>query len=705
MSKELLLEIGTEEIPSVYLNPAINKFEELSKQLFKDNRISCGQIKVFGSPRRLVLWVENLSERQDRLIEKVIGPPKRVAFDDKGLPTQAAIGFAKNQRVRIEDLKIEKTEKGEYLCAVKENIGELTKRLLPDILTKMIFSIPFPKYMKWGMGIVKFVRPIHWVLALYNGEVIKFELDGIKSSNKSFGHRFLSPKGFVVKDFDSYVKKSKENYIIFNHIERREIIIKRAQELAGEVGGYLNEDSELLDAVTHLVEYPFPILGEFEKEYLDLPKEILISVMKKHQRYLPIINSNGRLLPNFIAVSNNKVVNPVVMKAGYERVLKARFSDARFFYEEDRKRPFQDYTEKLRSVIFQDKLGSYYEKIERIRFLTSYLADKIDKSSNEIAGRAAFLCKADLATKMVYEFPDLQGVMGREYAILSGEKPEVASAIYEHYLPKFAGDRLPNTHSGDIVSIADKMDTIISCFGIGLIPTGSQDPYALRRQTLAIANIILDKGYQISLIDLINKGIEILGQKIERDRVGVRDEILDFFKSRIKNQQVSDGFSYDIIDAVFSVNFDDILDSFKRVGALSELKSLPYFEPVIISFKRVAHIVKEAYRMQVNKGSEKSEVFKDNNPDPALFKEDAERELYNNFNKIKNDVEKLIKEKRYLDIMKKISEIRDSVDRFFNEVMVMVDDKLLRDNRLILLSNISEIFTEIADFTKIVVLK
>ncbi|MBI4379047.1 MAG: glycine--tRNA ligase subunit beta, partial [Nitrospinae bacterium] len=499
--------------------------------------------------------------------------------------------------------------------------------------------------------------------------------------------------------------KAKENYIIFNHIERREIIIKRAQELAGEVGGYLNEDSELLDAVTHLVEYPFPILGEFEKEYLDLPKEILISVMKKHQRYLPIINSNGRLLPNFIAVSNNKVVDPVVMKAGYERVLKARFSDARFFYEEDRKRPFQDYTEKLRSVIFQDKLGSYYEKIERIRLLTSYLADKIDKSSNEIAGRAAFLCKADLATKMVYEFPDLQGVMGREYAILSGEKPEVASAIYEHYLPKFAGDRLPNTHSGDIVSIADKMDTIISCFGIGLIPTGSQDPYALRRQTLAIANIILDKGYQISLIDLINKGIEILGETIERDRVGVRDEILDFFKSRIKNQQVSDGFSYDIIDAVFSVNFDDILDSFKRVRALSELKSLPYFEPVIISFKRVAHIVKEAYSMQMSQGSEKSEVFKDNNPDPALFKEDAERELYNNFNKIKNDVEKLIKEKRYLDIMKKISEIRDSVDRFFNEVMVMVDDKLLRDNRLILLSNISEIFTQIADFTKIVVLK
>jgi len=690
MLKELLLEIGTEEIPSVYLNPAIGKIEELTKKLFAENRVSHGQIKVFGSPRRLILFVENLSDRQESITSKVIGPPKRVSFNEKGLPTQAAVGFAKNQGIRVEDLNVEKTEKGEYLCAVKEEKGEATKKILPDILPKLIFSIPFPKHMRWGDGNVKFVRPVHWILCLYNGDVVKFEFDSVKSGNKSFGHRFLSPKTFTVKDFASYKKKTKENYIIFNQEDRRETILKEANKLAKKAGGSLYEDANLLEAVTHLVEYPCPILGEFGKEYLELPKEVLISVMKKHQRYFSIVNSNGSLLPNFIAISNNKVKNPAVMKAGYERVLKARFSDARFFYEEDKKKPLKEYIEKLKSVVFQEKLGTYYEKVERIVKLACYIADKIAPDSKEISERGAFLCKADLVTQMVYEFPDLQGIMGREYARLSGEKQEVADAIYEHYLPRFAGDKLPDSRAGDIVSIADKIDTIIGCFGVGLIPTGSEDPYALRRQTLAIANIILGKSYQISVSDLIDRAMDIAGQKIERGRGEVKNEVIDFFKSRLKNQLVSDGFSYDVVDAVFSARFNDILDAVNKVKALSELKTLEYFSPLAIAFKRAANIIKEN---------------KYGSPDPALLKEDAEKELYDSFNSIKSDVEKLVEEKMYLDAMKKIAEIRGSVDKFFDKVMVMVEDKSLRENRLNLLSNISKLYGELADFTKIIIVK
>lgn len=696
MSKELLLEIGTEEIPSVYLNPAFSKIEELAKKFFAESRVLFSQVKVFGTPRRLVLLIENLSGRQEGVVSKVIGPPKKVSFDDKGIPTKAAVGFAKNHGINVKDLKVEKTEKGEYLCVIKEEKGEETKKILPDILNKLIFAIPFPKYMKWGEGSVKFVRPIHWILCLYDGKVVKLELDSVKSGNKSYGHRFLKPKSFTVKDFTSYSRKAKDNFVIFNQFERREVILKQASELAKQAGGNLHEDPNLLDAVANLVEYPCPILGEFEEEYLKLPKEVLISVMKKHQRYFPIVSSDGGLLSKFIAISNNMVVNPDVVKAGYERVIRARFSDARFFYEEDRKRHIQDYAEKLKFVVFQDKLGTYGEKVERVVKLASYLADIINPQSKKIAERAAFLCKADLVTQMVYEFPDLQGIMGREYTLLSGEKPDVANAIYEHYLPKFVGDRLPGSHAGDIVSIADKIDTIVSCFGIGLIPTGSEDPHALRRQTLSIANIILGKEYRISILDLIAKGMENLSKKIERNKEDVKKDVLDFFKIRIKNQLVSDGVPYDVVDAVFSAGFDYLWDDINRVKALSEFKSMEYFEPLTIAFKRAANLVLTSI---------KSGIIKEDScgmPDLNLLKEDAERGLYESFNNIKNEAERLIKEKRYLEALKKIAEIRGSVDRFFDEVMVMVDDKTLRENRLNLLNEISKMFMQLADFTKIV---
>lgn len=688
MSKELLLEIGTEEIPSLYLLPAVNKVEELAKKLFADNRISYGQLNVFVTPRRLILLVKDLADRQGGVVSKVIGPPMKVSFDENGAPTNAAIGFAKNQGTSVKDLKVEKTEKGEYLCVVREEKGKETQKIIPGILTSLIFSIPFPKYMRWGDGEIKFVRPIHWILALYNGRVINLKLDNsIKGGNKSFGHRFLSPKAFTVKDFSGYEKEAKERFVIFNHNERKKMILKQASELAKKEGGTLYEDPVLLDIVSNLVEYPFSVAGDFESEYLKLPKEILISVMKKHQRYFPIVGSSGGLLPKFIAVSNNMVNNPVVVKAGYERVLKARFSDAMFFYREDRKRHIQDYTEKLKSVVFQDKLGTYYEKVGRIRKLASYLSDKIDPSSKGIAERAAYLCKADLVTQMVYEFPDLQGIMGREYAMLSGERQETADAIYEHYLPKSVYDKLPDSNAGAIISIADKIDTIIGCFGVGLIPTGSEDPYSLRRQTLAIINIISGKEYQVSIPELINNTLEVLGQKIERDVRNVERDVMDFFKARFKNQLVSEGIPYDVVDAVLSIKFEDILDTTRKVKALTEFKNLVYFEPLVIAFKRAANIIKEdSYGI----------------PDPSLFREDAEKELYGSFNNVRKDVEILLIEKRYLEAMKKIAEIRSSVDRFFDKVLVMVDDKPTRENRLRLLSKIAEMFTQIADFTKIV---
>ncbi|MEW6614490.1 MAG: glycine--tRNA ligase subunit beta [Thermodesulfobacteriota bacterium] len=688
MAKELLLEIGTEEIPSGFVPNALKDMKELIEKELKNLRIGFGQIKTLGTPRRLVLYIDHMSDKQEDTYIEIIGPSKKVALDQNGNPTKAAIGFARAQGINPSDLQQVSTLKGEYLAVRKKETGNDTKRVLSSILPRFIASIPFPKSMRWGDSSIRFARPIHWILCIFNGEIVPFKMYNIESGDHSFGHRFMSPDQFKVQDFNHYIKHLRDAYVIIDPIERKDKIKEIISQAAKAVSGKVLEDDELLDDVTYLLEYPTATLGRFEERFLNLPREVMISSMREHQKYFSVVDDADRLLPYFIAVNNTLAKDHGIVVSGNERVLKARLSDARFFFKEDQKIPFPERVYHLKEVVFQSELGTFYEKVMRFQKMAECLALEIKPELKEISKKAAILCKADLTSGMVGEFPKLQGIMGREYALLSGEDVEVATAIYEHYLPRFSGDILPSTHAGAFVSIADKLDTVVGCFGVGLIPTGTSDPYALRRQALGIVNIILDKRYPISLKKLIEINIEYLNGKISRDPVMVKEGVLEFFRLRLQYQLTSQGYSYDIIDAVLSLYFDDLADSFERIKALQELKNQPDFKPLAIAFKRASNILSQS--------SPGGDVF------PSLFQDSMEDTLFEAYKEIEEYVVELISKKRYLEALIKMVQLRKPVDDFFDNVMVMVEDEKTRKNRLAILAEISGLFLNIADFSKII---
>ena len=443
-------------------------------------------------------------KQEDQTIEK-LGPAKKAAFDENGQPTKAAIGFARGQGLEVSQLETITTEKGEYLGARKTIAGQPTKELLPDILKDFMLAIPFRKSMRWANYDLRFARPIHWILALYGGDVVPLKIEDIESGNTSRGHRFMSPASFAVTGFEDYLEKTRENFVIADQAERKKLILEEAQKAAAEVGGKLFYTDDLLETVSFIVEYPVIVRGSFEEDYLKIPKEVLTTTMISHQKYFPVVNNEGKLLPYFIAVSNTKPRDIEVVAKGNERVLRARLADASFFFEEDKKVPLEDRVESLKKVVFHTLLGTSHKKVMRFRKLAVKIASKVKPSLKKNVDRAALLAKADLESLMVGEFSELQGIMGREYALLAGEKPEIANAIYEHYLPIVAGGDLPQTDEGAIVGIADKIDTIAGFFGVGLPPTGTADPYALRRQALGIINIILSHGYSLGLNFLIDE--------------------------------------------------------------------------------------------------------------------------------------------------------------------------------------------------------
>jgi glycyl-tRNA synthetase beta chain len=506
--KTFLLEIGSEEIPARFISKGLASLKENFTVFFNNASISYGEITEFATPRRLSIYIKNVSERQkDRTVES-IGPPKKIAFDSNGTPTNAAIGFARSLNLDVEDLKTVKTNRGEYLMATVEEKGEITKDVLGRALPKLIQSIQFPKTMRWGTSTLRFIRPIRWILALLGSEIIPFELDGLKSGNFSYGHRFLSPETIKVKDPSIYLSLLSENYVIADINERENIILKRIREVESANNCKVQRDDDLLDTVTSLVEYPGVILGGFNAEYLSLPKELLVTVMKTHQKYFSVEDKDGNLLPHFIVTSNTGKENDEIVKRGAERVIRARLEDARFYFNEDQKRALWDYVEKLKKVTFQEKLGSLYEKTERIAFICSLIADNLNLKKKDDLLRTVMLSKADLVTGIVREFPELQGYMGMIYALNSGEKKEIAHGIYEHYMPRYAGDKPPSNELGALISLADKIDNIASFFLLDLIPTGSEDPFALRRQAAGIINILLDREYPFSLDFLIEKSLQ-----------------------------------------------------------------------------------------------------------------------------------------------------------------------------------------------------
>ena len=687
MSEELLFEIGCEEIPAAFLPAALNALKTLMENEFTERRIGFGQIKTFGTPRRLVLFGYDIVRVQQDVTIKKTGPAKAIAYDDKGKPTKAAMGFARGQGIDVADLFIVKNERGEYICAERKEKGKETRSILPEILSRVISSIPFPKSMRWHDLDFRFARPLHWVVALFGGRLVPLSVGNIESGDTTFGHRFMAPGPVAVAGISSYIKEMEKACVEIDPEKRKKIISSNTEQLASEAGGKLDRDEKLLQEVTCLVEKPFPVLCSFEEEFLELPAEVLLTTMKKHQKYFPILSLKGSPMPCFVVVNNTDVVDPRIVIKGHERVLRARLSDARFFYAEDLKTSLDAMAEQLKHVMFQSKLGTSHEKVLRFQDLAVFVARSfVDPGIVPVVERAACLCKADLVSEMVGEFPELQGVMGREYAKKQGESNEIAEAIFEHYLPGFAGDRLPVTDAGAVVGIADRMDTIAGCFAVGLVPSGTADPYALRRQSLGIINIILGKKYRIPLAALINRALDMLKEKMCRERDEVYGQIADFFKGRLINLLSSRGFSHDVIDAVIAAGIDDLPDMVDRVEALQKMKGDPDFKSLAVSFKRVVNILSGTTSLKT---------------DPALFERTQERDLCDKYLEIHDEVSSLMSEKLYVEALKMISTIRTVVDSFFDKVLVMAEDEKIRLNRLALLQEISSLFTDFADFSRI----
>jgi len=687
MSNELLLEIGTEEIPAAFIPKALNDMSSLIRKALIDERISYGTIRTFGTPRRLCLAVADVAERQeDQLIEK-LGPAKRVSFDSEGNPTKAALGFAKGQGVDISEVGTLSTDKGEYLCIRKHISGRDTASLLPEILSRQVASLSFKKSMRWGDLDFRFARPIHWILALYGGTVVPFRIENIESGNLSRGHRFMKPEAFPVSNLSDYLTGTREHFVMVDPEERKRIILEEARKAATAVSGRILENSALLETVAYLVEYPTVVCGSFDRKYLDLPGEVLTTSMMSHQKYFPVVDSTGQLLPYFITINNTLARDPAVVKRGNEKVIRARLSDAQFFFEEDQKTPLEDRVEGLKQVVFHTLLGTSYEKVQRFRKLAAYITERIDPSLKDRVDRASLLAKADLDTQMVGEFSELQGIMGREYALLAGEDPAVAKAIYEHYLPLTAGGNLPETHEGAIVSIADKMDTITGFFGVRLVPTGTADPYALRRQALGIINIILEKRYPLMLEDLVSTNLAILDGKMTRPAEETGKDVLEFFRGRLENMLISQGHPQDVVSAVLAAGFSDLVQVIRKIEAMETFKTHPAYEPLAIAFKRAGNILKE---------------FGNGRIEPSLFSLEEEILLHSTFIETRDKVLQALQKEDYPAALLELAALREPIDRFFGSVMVMVEEEAIRFNRLSLLEALFSLFRRIADFSKIV---
>ncbi len=685
MPHELLLEIGTEEIPAGFIADALRQMADIATRLLKDKRLPFDLVKTAGTPRRLTLVVSGLAERQEDVVNEIVGPPKRVAYDQAGNPTNAALGFAKSQGVDISAVATVETPKGEYLVIRKEQSGEDTATVLQTLLPELCQAISFPKSMRWGTETVAFARPVHWILGIYGGKTVPFAFGSITSGNVTYGHRFMAPGPIEVQGFAAYQDALRGAWVIVDPEERKAKVRAEVTQAAAEVGGRVLDDEPLLDTVTNLVEYPSAVCGRFSPEYLALPQAVLITSMREHQKYFAVIDDQGKLMSHFVAVNNTPVTDPSIVARGHERVLRARLEDARFFFEEDRKKPLSAFTEGLKGVIFHSRLGTSYEKVMRVKDLAVHIAVSLNSDKVEDVERAAYLCKADLLTSMVREFPTLQGTMGREYALLGGEMADVADAILEHYRPAFAGDALPETLTGCILSIADKMDTIAGCFGIGLTPSGTADPYALRRQALAVLNIIMRRSLDLSLKESIARSCALLAGRISGDVDRIAADILSFFKTRYQ-YLLNTTTDADVIDAVTSLYFDSIRETQGRIEALQEFKSQPEFAALSTSFKRVVNISKDARETDVA---------------PDLFANPAEHRLYEMYRQTDEKVQREIERRDYLAALRLIAGLKTAIDEFFDAVMVMDKDEKLRRNRLNLLCAITELFKTIADFGRL----
>ena len=686
MSKEIFLEIGTEEIPAGFLPKAMADLERMIRKELESARLAFGEVRAFATPRRLALSVCDVAEDQPNLRTEAMGPARQIAYDADGNPTKAAIGFARGQGVDVKELKLVTTDKGEYLFIEKEEPGRPTAQLLAEILPRLVAGLTSKKSMRWETQDVRFARPMHWIVALYGGQVIPFTHGNLVSGNRSRGHRFMAPQEFAVTGLADWLEGCRGHFVTADQNERKATIRRQVEATGLAAGGKAVIDEGLLEEVTYLVEDPTPLCGTFEEKYLQLPRELLVTSMREHQRYFTVEDAEGQLLNRFITVSNTRPEDEQVVVRGNEKVIRARLSDAMFFWEEDQKSRLESNLEALKQVIYQAKLGTSFEKVERYTQIAKKLAVRFEPVAADLTVRASELAKCDLETKMVYEFPELQGIMGREYARIEGEDPRVTLAIYEHYLPTEAGGTLPSDNVGAFVSIADKIDTICGCFGVGLIPTGSADPYALRRSAIGILNIILDRGYRLSIPALVEESLALLAAKLTRPSGTVQAEVVEFIRLRLANMLTGRGYANDVVDAVLAARFDEPGDALARIEALTTLKGAADFEPLAVAFKRVGNIIKGGV---------------DNPVQADLFTADCERNLAAAIESTRLAVADQVGRGDYTVALQTIAGLREPVDAFFDGVMVMAEDERVKRNRLALLTQVAALFADIADFTRI----
>lgn len=689
----LLLEIGTEELPAGYIDPALDALSKTLVETLEQSRIQCGEARCFGTPRRLAVLIDGVAMKQAGITSELVGPPAKIGIDSSGEFTIPAKKFAQKAGASLKDIRIIKTEKGEYLAVRKVEKGVSTATVLKDVLPGVISSVPFPKTMKWGDRQERFARPVHSIAALLGSRVIRFSWADLKSGKRCRGHHFMSPAFFTVSTPASYVDLLREHHVIADRNERRLAVIQEVKMAADSLGGEVLKDDELVDMVTNLVEYPVASAGRFESRFLELPEEVLITAMRSHQKYFAVTDSKGELMPCFIAVNNTRVSDINVVTAGHERVLRARLEDAMFFYRKDLKVPLHERIDDLKRVVYQATLGTVYQKAVRIERLAVAIAQMAGFSDDaELIGylkRAAMLCKADLVTHTVIEFPKLQGVMGRVFALACGEPEPVAKAIEEHYMPLHSGGALPGTTCGSILAVADKIDAICGCFAIGLVPTGASDPYALRRQGIGIIQIFLDRDINIPLPILVK---ETMAQFAELATRGVDDAatgVLKFLEGRMAQLLLDDGIPKDVVAAVLNASMDVVPDVWKRAGAIAGMKGTEEFELVAAAFKRVANIIR------------KSEQATSAKIDVSLFVHPSEQALYDAYNDVKAGMTGALTSGEYERALVEMAALRKHVDTFFDDVLVMDKDPALRNNRFALLCAINALYRGFADFSSL----
>jgi len=702
---ELLLEIGVEELPYQFIAPALAVLKDSAEQLFKVQRLAFQSTRTLGTPRRLTLVIEGLATLQTSMVKEAMGPSKAVAFDPAGQPTRAAIGFAAGQGVSVQELQVRQTPKGEYLFAVKQEEGRPTKVVLEELLPQLIAKLSFPKAMKWNATGARFARPVRWLVALYGGATLPIEAAGITAGNRTEGHRVLgSAKGLVVRDAESYRKGLERQGVTADPQRRRHMIEEQIATLCKETGFTLNVDGDLLDQAVYTTECPNAIIGSFKPAYLEVPQEILITSMKEHQGFFSLMHKEtGKLVPHFIAVTNNRAKDMGLIREGNERVLAARLADAKFFFDEDRKIKLGDRVAKLAGVTFHQKLGTMAQKQERLEKLVAIVAPLLNPDAGadgttNLCRRAAKLCKADLLTGVVGEFPELQGIMGGEYAAHDEESGTVSQAIREQYLPRSIEGALPKTTAGQVLSLADRLDSVAAFFYVGLVPTGSEDPFALRRNATAIVRIILEGNLRLNLGKCIDNAINLVQadgfKRSQNFESQGRRQVTEFIFERVRHYgRIVHALRDDVIEAVLKPAHDkalDLVDLVQRMKALESVTTKPEFDPLIVGFKRAHRLVEK-------------EQWDRKPADRARFEDPTESALYQATADEREKMLSALNRGEYGQALDALVRLKPAIDAFFTAVMVNAEDPAVRSNRLSLLQEVDDFFNSFADFSQIVV--